>query len=139
ITTLGARSWYYELALYKLGWTFYKQELYEEALQRYMALLDYKVSTGYNFDEKHEKEDERRVADTFRAVSLSFTNLGGPDAVQQYFSKFGNRSYEDRVYSNLGEHYLAKLRYDDAAKTYKAFIALYPFHPAAPRFSIRLV
>ncbi len=30
-----------------------------------MALLDYKVSTGYNFDEKHEKEDERRVADTF--------------------------------------------------------------------------
>src|SRR5579859_1778134 len=84
ITNLGARSSYYELALYKLGWTFYKQELYEEAIQQYMTLLDYKVSTGYNFDEKHEKEDERRVADTFRAVSLSFSNLGGPDAVQQY-------------------------------------------------------
>jgi len=139
ITELGARSSYYELALYKLGWTFYKQELYEEALQRYMALLDYKVSTGYNFDEKHEKEDERRVADTFRAVSLSFTNLGGPDAVQQYFSSTKSRSYEDRVYSNLGEHYLAKLRYDDAAKTYNAFITLHPFHRAAPRFSMRVV
>jgi tetratricopeptide (TPR) repeat protein len=139
ITNLGARSSYYELALYKLGWTFYKQELYEEALQRYMALLDYKVSTGYNFDEKHEKEDERRVADTFRAVSLSFSNLGGPDAVQQYFSSTKSRSYEDRVYSNLGEHYLAKLRYDDAAKTYNAFITLHPFHRAAPRFSMRVV
>jgi cellulose synthase operon protein C len=139
ITSLGARSSYYELALYKLGWTFYKQELYEEALQKYMALLDYKVSTGYNFDEKHEKEDERRVADTFRAVSLSFSNLGGPDAVQQYFSSTKSRSYEDRVYSNLGEHYLVKLRYDDAAKTYNAFIALHPFHPAAPRFSMRVV
>ncbi len=139
ITNLGARSSYYELALYKLGWTFYKQELYEEALQKYMALLDYKVSTGYNFDEKHEKEDERRVADTFRAVSLSFSNLGGPDAVQQYFTSTKSRSYEDRVYSNLGEHYLAKLRYDDAAKTYNAFIALHPFHPAAPRFSMRVV
>ena len=32
ITNLGARSSYYELALYKLGWTFYKQELYEEAV-----------------------------------------------------------------------------------------------------------
>src|SRR5437667_8796660 len=104
-----------------------------------MALLDYKVSIGYDFDQKHEKEDERRVADTFRAISLSFSNLGGPDAVHEYFSKFGNRSYEDRVYSNLGEHYLAKLRYDDAAKTYKAFIALYPFHRAAPRFSMRVV
>src|SRR5215471_7079109 len=139
ITNLGARSSYYELALYKLGWTFYKQELYEEAVQRYMALLDYKVSTGYNFDEKHEKEDERRVADTFRAVSLSFSNLGGPDAVQQYFSSTKSRSYEDRIYSNLGEHYLAKLRYDDAAKTYNAFIALHPFHRAAPRFSMRVV
>jgi tetratricopeptide (TPR) repeat protein len=139
ITNLGARSSYYELALYKLGWTFYKQELYEEALQQYMALLDYKVSTGYNFDEKHEKEDERRVADTFRAVSLSFSNLGGPDAVQQYFTSTKSRSYEDRVYSNLGEHYLAKLRYDDAAKTYNAFIALHPFHPASPRFSMRVV
>ena len=139
ITNLDARSSYYELALYKLGWTFYKQELYEEALQRYMALLDYKVSTGYNFDEKHEKEDERRVADTFRAVSLSFSNLGGPDAVQQYFSSTKSRSYEDRVYSNLGEHYLTKLRYDDAAKTYNAFITIHPFHRAAPRFSMRVV
>jgi tetratricopeptide (TPR) repeat protein len=34
---------------------------------------------------------------------------------------------------------MAKLRYDDAAKTYKAFIALYPFHRAAPRFSMRVV
>ena len=139
ITNLGARSSYYELALYKLGWTFYKQELYEEAVQNYMALLDYKVSTGYNFDEKHEKEDERRVADTFRAVSLSFSTLGGPEAVQQYFSSTKSRSYEDRIYSNLGEHYLTKLRYDDAAKTYNAFIALHPFHHAAPRFSMRVV
>jgi len=139
ITNLGAHSSYYELALYKLGWTFYKQDLYEEAVQNYMALLDYKVSTGYNFDEKHEKEDERRVADTFRAVSLSFSNLGGPDAVQQYFTSTKSRSYEDRVYSNLGEHYLVKLRYDDAAKTYNAFITLHPFHPASPRFSMRVV
>ena len=41
--------------------------------------------------------------------------------------------------SSLGEHYLGKLRYDDAAKTYKAFVALYPFHRAAPRFSMRVV
>jgi tetratricopeptide (TPR) repeat protein len=139
IVSLGPKSSYHELALYKLGWTFYKQELYEDALHKYMALLDYKVSIGYDFDQKHQKEDERRVADTFRAVSLSFTNLGGPDAVHEYFSKFGNRAYEDRVYSNLGEHYLAKLRYDDAAKTYKAFLELYPFHRAAPRFSMRVV
>src|SRR5713101_1969855 len=139
IVKLGVASEFYELALYKLGWAFYKQEFYEEALQKYIALLDYKVSIGYDFDQKNDEDNDRRVADTFRVISLSFRNLGGPEAVPEYFSKFGNRSYEDRIYSSLGEHYLGKLRYDDAAKTYKAFVALYPFHRAAPRFSMCVV
>ena len=139
ILNLGSKSPYYELSLYKLGWTFYKQELYEEALQKYVALLDYKVSTGYDFDQTHEEEDERRIADTFQVISLSFSNLGGSEIVREYFSTAGPRSYEDRVYGNLGEYYLAKLRYDDAAKTYRSFVAIHPFHRAAPRFSMRVV
>ena len=43
IVAAGARSDFYELALYKLGWSLYKQDFYEEALHRYMALLDYKL------------------------------------------------------------------------------------------------
>ena len=85
VVNLKTASSYYELALYKLGWTFYKQDLYDEALDKYMALLDYKVSIGYDFDQKHEEEDERRVADTFRVISLSFSNLGGPEAVGKYY------------------------------------------------------
>src|SRR5262244_605825 len=139
IVKLGAASEFYELALYKLGWTLYKQEFYEEALQKYIALLDRKVSIGFDFDQTHDEENDRRVADTFRVISLSFSTLGGPETVPEYFSKFGNRSSEDRIYSSLGEHYLDKLRYDDAAKTYKAFVALYPLHRAAPRFSMRIV
>ena len=76
---MGPRSEYYELALYKLGWTLYKQDFYEDALHQYMALLDYKLSIGYDFDQRHEEEDERRVADTFRVISLSFSNLGGTE------------------------------------------------------------
>jgi cellulose synthase operon protein C len=139
IVSLGTTSSYYELALYKLGWALYKQDSYAEALHKYMALLDYKVSIGYDFDQTHEEEDERRVADTYRVISLSFNSLGGPEYVGSYYADFGHRAYEDRVYANLGEHYLSKLRYDDAAKTYKAFLALYPFHRAAPQFSMRII
>ena len=139
VVNLGASSEYYELALYKLGWTFYKRESYEQALDKYVALLDHKVSIGYDFDASHAEEDERRIADTFRVISLSFSNLGGAEAVREYYGASGSRSYEDRVYSNLGEHYLAQLRYDDAAKSYKAFVALYPYHRAAPRFSMRVI
>jgi tetratricopeptide (TPR) repeat protein len=34
---------------------------------------------------------------------------------------------------------MEKLRFDDAAKTYKTFVGLYPFHRLAPRFSMRIV
>src|SRR5262249_40303739 len=62
ITARGPRSDYYELALYKLGWTLYKQDMLEEALHEYVALLDYKVSTGYHFDKKNTEDTERRTA-----------------------------------------------------------------------------
>ena len=139
ITKMGASSEYYELALYKLGWTFYKQEFHEEALDAYMALLDYKVSIGYDFDQSEDEDSERRIADTFRVISLSFSNLGGPEFLEEYFAAMGHRSYGDRIYSHLGEFYLEKLRYNDAAKTYKAFVELHPLHRSAPRFSMRVV
>jgi hypothetical protein len=104
-----------------------------------MALLDYKVSIGYQFDEAHEEDDERRVADTFRVISLSFTNLGGPTAVPEYFSGLRASGLRGPRLRNLGEHYLAKLRYDDAAKTYKSSWRSTRSTAAAPRFSMRVV
>ena len=139
ITSMGARSEYYELALYKLGWTLYKQDFYEDALHQYMALLDYKLSIGYDFDQRHEEEDERRVADTFRVISLSFSNLGGVEVLPEFFASYGAREYEDRIYRNLGEFYLEKLRYQDAATAYASFVKLHPLHRASPRFSMRVI
>lgn len=139
IIGMGSTSPYYELALYKLGWTLYKQEFYEEALHNYIAMLDYRQSIGFDFDENYEERDEHRIADTFRVISLSFSNLGGPDVVDEYFAEYGQRSYADKIYSNLGEFYFAKLRYDDAASIYKSFIKLHPFHKVSPYFSMRVV
>lgn len=139
IIEMGPASSYYELALYKLGWALYKQEFYELALHRFVALLDYKLSIGYDFDASQSEDDERRVADTFRVISLSFSNLGGPEVLSEYFAANGSRSFEDRIYSNLGEFYLDKLRYNDAATVYDSFVELNPYHRVAPRFSMRIV
>jgi TolA-binding protein len=139
ITRRGPISDFYELALYKLGWALYKQEMHEEALHQYVALLDYKVSTGYDFDQSEDEDASRRIADTFRIVSLSFSSIGGPDAVETYFATNGERPYEDRVYRHLGEFYFEKLRYQDAAGSYEAFVSLHPHHRSAPHFGMRVV
>ena len=139
IIRMGEDSSYYELALYKQGWAFYKQYLYEEALHNYMALLDYRKSIGYDFDQADEENDEHRIADTFRVISLSFSNLGGPEVVDNYFAERGRRSYADKIYGNLGEFYFSKLRYDDATSVYRSFIELNPYHKVSPHFSMRVV
>jgi len=139
IVAAEATSSFYELALYKLGWTFYKQELYEDSLHRFIALLDHKVSVGYDFTQTEDEQERKRTDDTFRVISLSFSNLGGSDSVVEYFSNQGKRSYEDSIYSNLGEFYFDKRRYADAASAYTAFISRNPFHKAAPNFHMRVI
>ncbi len=139
IVKLGEASFYYELALYKLGWTFYKQELYDEAQDRFIALLDHKVSAGYDFSQEEDETERKRVDDTFRVVSLGFSNLGGAESVVEYFAGHGKRSYEDRVYSNLAEFYFDKRRYADAAAAYSAFVSRNPFHKKAPNFHMRVI
>ncbi len=139
IVTMGVSSSYYQLALYKLGWTFYKQELYDEALHRFIALLDHKVSVGYDFAQTADEAERKRIDDTFRVISLSFSNLGGANSVVEYFTRHGKRSYEDGVYSNLGEFYFDKRRYSDAAATYNAFVSRNPFHKVSPQFAMRVI
>lgn len=139
IVEIGVSSSYFQLALFKLGWTFYKQELYEEALHRFIALLDYKVSVGYDFAQSEDEIEAKRMEDTFRVISLGFSNIGGAGAVADYFAAYGKRSYEDGVYANLGEYYYDKRRYSDATATYNAFVSRNPFHARSPLFHMRVI
>ncbi len=102
-------------------------------------MLDYKVASGYDFDAKHEEEEARRIEDTLQVVSLSLSNLGGPEVIGEYFATNGNRGYEDRVYRYFAEFYLTKRRYNDAAIVYRSFVALYPRHVVAPHFGMRVI
>ena len=139
IVDMGVKTPYYELALYKLGWTFYKQQLYEDGLHRFIALLDNKVARGYDFAQTNDDLERKRVDDTFRVMSQSFSYLHGADSVMEYFDANGKRSYEDRVYSNLGEFYFEKRRYSDAAAAYNAFVKRNPFHLVSPQFHMRVI
>lgn len=139
VIRMGEDSSYYELSLYKMGWALYKQQFYDEALDNFIALLDYQKSIGYDFDQHEDDNEEHRVTDTFRVVSLSFSNLGGPEIVDEYFTEKGHRSYGDKIYRNLGEFFFSKLRYDDAASVYRSFIETNPFHQKSPHFSMRVV
>ena len=139
VIDFGLSSAFYEFALYKQGWAFFKQELYEEALNDFIALLDYKVSVGFDFDNIESKIEKKRIDDTYRVISLSFSYLGGPRAVVDYFDKSGQRTYEASIYSHLGEYYLTKRRYADAALSYNTYVERNPLNKVSPYFNIRVI
>ena len=139
IVKLGPTSDYYPRALYKLGWTYYKQELYEEGLDRFVGLLDHNISNGTDLYQIKNELERKRIEDTFRVISLSFSYLGGAEPLVEYFGAHGQRDYENRIYKNLAEYFYEKRRYADAVETYEAFIAGNPFTPDAPLFHIRVI
>ena len=135
----GEGSEFYELALYKQGWAYFKQDLYEEALRDYIRMLDYKIDNGYDLDNIENKIEKKRIDDTYRVISLSFSYLGGADSIVEFFDKHGHRFYEASIYSHLGEYYLEKRRYSDAAQSYQAYIDRNPISKESPYFNIRVI
>ncbi len=139
VVVVGADSQFYEHALYKLGWSFFKQALYDEALESFFAVLNHRRMNGYVFERYEEEGEAHRVTDTFRVISLCFDNLGGPDVPRDYFEEHGQPDYGDKIYANLAEYYFEKRRYDDAASVYRSFVDLNPMHKKAPAFSMRVI
>ena len=135
----GEGSEFYELALYKQGWSYFKQDMYEEALQDYIKMLDYKIDNGYELDNIENKIENKRIEDTYRVISLSFSYLAGAESIVEFFDKHGHRFYEASIYSHLGEYYLTKRRYADAAQSYQAYIERNPVSRESPYFNIRII
>jgi len=142
VASAGEHSPFYQPSLYKMGWCYFKQGQFDQALDAFMALLDITLQTGEAgiTDMTDLKPAEReRVEDTLRAVSLSFSAESGAMAVVDYFRRSGMRSYTDVIYDRLGSLYLQQERYTDAARTFQTFVGQNPDHRQAPAFQIRVI
>jgi TolA-binding protein len=79
------------------------------------------------------------VEDTFRVLSISFSYLDGPVSIAQYLESRGHPDYGYVIFMNLGDLYLEKERYVDAAETFEAFVLQDPNHPKAPLLQVEVI
>ena len=61
VVVKGPESEFYELGLYKLGWSLYKQAAYDEALDNFIALLDHRKLNGCLLYTSDAADDDYRV------------------------------------------------------------------------------
>jgi len=137
----GEESDFHQQALYKIGWTYFKQNNYDDALHAYMQLLDETIGghSSASLPESLSRTDSERINDTLRAVSLSFSYLGSNTEVRDYYATRGARSYEPLIYAKLAALHLSKERFTDAAETYSLFADTHQHHPEAPLFQSRVI
>jgi tetratricopeptide (TPR) repeat protein len=132
-----------ERALYMQGWSQFKQGRLEEALGSFFGVLDRKVANRDGDDIEHldglTRADRELVEDSFRVTSLSLANLQGAESIPPFITTDTRRSYEFRVYQQLGEFYLKQERVKDAADTFGLFARRNPLHAQAPQLQARVI
>lgn len=144
VMDLGDQTQFFQLSQYKYGWSQYKQSKFEEAVGTFFAILDRELPAGeqYETDKALSGVDKGKydmAKDSLRVVTLSFVQLGGGKALNEYLGKHGDPRFYPLVYAALGETLLEKERYTDAAETYAAFTERYPRSPRAPAFQTRVI
>lgn len=135
---------FHERALYMHGWSLFKQGQVEDALKSFFGVLDLKVANrpgGAELDslEGLTRADRELVEDTFRVASLSLASLNGADSIPSYVTTDERKSYEFRVYQQLGELYIKQERTKDAADAFGAFAKRQPLHAQAPQLQARVI
>ena len=136
-------SLFYEKALTKRGWAFFKQASYQQAISSFLDLVDRKLKQkavkGLVKEHELSRGDQELVDDVFRVATLSFNELGGAKAIKSYFEAAGHRDYEIRIYQQLAEFYVEKGRIRDASDTYRAYAEVYPLSDKAFEFDIKAI
>ncbi len=140
----GERSRFYEQSLYKLGWAQFKLAWHQDSLGPFFELLDRKIRNielqdGENRLEALSRPNQELVEDTFRVLSITFSYMGGAESISDFLAEQGHPEYSYVFYMNLGDLYLEKERFVDAAESYEAFVAQDPYHPKSPILQVEVI
>ena len=124
---------HYDKALYKLGWTWYRLDKYDDAVASFIKLVDY-----YQQSSK-EGGELRAEALQYTAVSFADESWGGLDKTRAYFAKIGGRPWEPELYRKLGDIWFDQTRHAQAIEAYRVVLAARPDSPDAPQIQQRII
>ena len=129
----------YDKAVYKLGWTYYRLDRFDEAVDSFLTLADFYEAQRVARGDEKAGGDLREEALQYVAISLADETWGGMPRAQALFKKRGPRPYEAEVYRRLGNVYFDQTRYPAAIEAYRLVLQKDPLAADAPRLQQRIV
>jgi len=149
VIKIGSSSAFYNQSLYKHGWSLFKQGENERSLDSFAGVLDSVLVSKRNPSEMIELETLSRpnrelVEDTFRVMGITFSYLDGPKTIEEFVKRRTPpgrqpRPYSYLLYARLGDLYIEKERYTDAADSYRAFVSQDRNNEKAPLLEMQAI
>jgi len=139
VVAFGAKgNPYYMDAQYLRGWALFKQNLLEDSLLAFTAMIDehfpddstLMAATGTEFE---------ILNDTLRIMALMFDYMGDWNQIAEFYDRHGPRFYEYRIYAEMSNQYYEKKYYKSSASALRAFVDRYPQDDRAPLYYRRLI
>ena len=136
---------YYDEALYKLAWTYYRADRFTEAIAHFDKLVTFSDS-----EEKRTGKPSALRPESVQYLGISFAEEDWdgdtmPDeesGMQRVESFYGARIKEKHVYEvykRLGDIYFDTTKYDDAVKVYRKMLSLWPYRADNPDMQEKIV
>lgn len=135
---------FYDKALYKLAWSYYRLDRFAEGIEVFKDLVRYadkkKSETGKSGSALREE------AVQYLAISLSeedWDNDGLPDAnfgvarVNRYLN--GGEPFESEVLKSLGDILFDNTRYEQAIEVYRLALSRYPLAEENPKIADKAI
>lgn len=124
VVELKNGSLFYDQALYKQGWSLFKLGAVDDSTYCFLLELDRLLIDKYGLlrDMAALSRAERELKDDIlHALAVMASDEQGPESIDAMLKQHGNPVYAEFLYSTLGDLYLEKERYQDAAKAFFGF------------------
>src|SRR5580698_106332 len=144
VIKVGSTSGFYNQSLYKHGWSLFKQGENERSLESFAGVLDSVLISKRDPNALIELDTLSRanrelVEDTFRVMSITFSYLEGHKTIDDFVKHRQPRPYYYLLYARLGDLYIEKERYTDAADSYRAFVSQDRNNEKAPLLEMQAI
>ncbi|RPI03306.1 MAG: outer membrane protein assembly factor BamD [Calditrichaeota bacterium] len=130
---------YFALSLYKLGWSYYNQQNYSDAISTFLVLLeDINLVAGLD-QTTHSVAKTDLQTESIHYIADSFTEFGSPSNCRSFFLSLVDKTYTSPILLKIAELYEARSLNLQAIDIYRILLEFYPFSTNAPQLYTNII
>ncbi|MCA1663939.1 MAG: tetratricopeptide repeat protein, partial [Myxococcales bacterium] len=137
---------YFDKALYKLAWSYYRADNYPEAIKRFDELVVF--SDKKKAESGGEGSDLRTESVQYLGISFAEKDWNGDsiddaetglERAEKFYRGRENEPHVRDIFAKLGDIYFDETEYFRAIEVYKRALAKWPYDPDNPKLQDRVV